>query len=382
MTRRAKLGSVVLLGAAGAALLGCSLLPVVAEGPPDPPQVVAAETLPLYDAMFQRTEGWTGADGAYSVPLGDGRILWLFSDTWVGRIGDKGHAGSAMINNSIAVQKRAEPNANLEFHYRTAAGKPESMFLPAGRKGFLWLVSGAMTEKGLYVFASQMEKTDGGGVFNFTQRGMVLLHVEKPAGDPLDWNVTQSALPFGKYAKGGNTVFGSAVVVEGKFAYVYGFREDWSRGLGGRSVVVARAPVGALGDFAQWRFYDGNAWTEKWDQATELFDGGATEYSVSFLPGLKKFVAVYTEVGFSPKVLARTSRTPWGPWSRPVTLFEAPEVQWHKTYFCYAGKAHPELAKRADELVITYVANATDFAQLVKDTRIYRPRFARVRLAE
>ena len=49
--------------------------------PPDPPAVVKAGPIPELDAKFQRTEGWIGGDGAFSVPISDKRTLWLFSDT-------------------------------------------------------------------------------------------------------------------------------------------------------------------------------------------------------------------------------------------------------------------------------------------------------------
>ena len=38
-----------------------------------------------WDKMFTRYEnGWTGADATYSVPLPDGRVLWMFGDTFIG----------------------------------------------------------------------------------------------------------------------------------------------------------------------------------------------------------------------------------------------------------------------------------------------------------
>ena len=47
--------------------------------------------------------------------------------------------------------------------------------------------------------------------------------------------------------------------------------------------------------------------------------------------------------------------------------------------FCYAAKGHPELSLTPDELIITYVANSTDFYKMAADARLYRPRFIRVR---
>ena len=61
-----------------------------------------------------------------------------------------------------------------------------------------------------------------------------------------------------------------------------------------------------------------------------------------------------------------------------MQVFRCPEVDWDPRVFCYAAKGHPELAAAADELVVTYMANATDFELLESDARLYRPRFLRV----
>ena len=45
------------------------------------PAELPGKPAPEWDAIFARKEGWTGADGCYSVELGDGRTLWLYSDT-------------------------------------------------------------------------------------------------------------------------------------------------------------------------------------------------------------------------------------------------------------------------------------------------------------
>ena len=75
------------------------------------------------------------------------------------------------------------------------------------------------------------------------------------------------------------------------------------------------------------------------------------------------YVAVYTEAGLSPRIVARTAAAPEGPWSAAVRLYECPEAGWDKNVFCYAAKAHPELAAAEDELVISYCANSFDFFQ-------------------
>src|SRR6516164_4041162 len=47
-----------------------------------------AEAMPEMDKLFRQTDGWIGADGAHSFSVTPQRTIWLFSDTWVGKIRD------------------------------------------------------------------------------------------------------------------------------------------------------------------------------------------------------------------------------------------------------------------------------------------------------
>ncbi len=172
--------------------------------------------------------------------------------------------------------------------------------------------------------------------------------------------------------------FGSAVMRDGDFVYIYGADEDWSKGMSGRSMIVARVPYKRITDFEQWRFFSDGNWLSCMTGISGLFNGTATEYSVCYQPAIKQYVVVYTENGLSKNILMRFSPTPVGPWSSAHKVYECTEVQWHNTYFCYAAKAHPEISKK-DELITTYVCNSTDFWKMAADARIYRPRFVKIK---
>jgi len=47
-----------------------------------------AKSAPEYDRLFQRTNGWIGADGDFTVSLTNKLTLWLFSDTFIGDVRD------------------------------------------------------------------------------------------------------------------------------------------------------------------------------------------------------------------------------------------------------------------------------------------------------
>jgi len=123
------------------------------------------ETLPRYDAAFQQASGWTGGDGAYSVALDDRRVLWLFGDTFVGRVQEAQRIDSRLINNSAAIQTGAEPAAAaLRFVYRTLPdGRPLAFLQPEDGVGWFWPYHGVRTPKGLFCscFRSKARRPSG-----------------------------------------------------------------------------------------------------------------------------------------------------------------------------------------------------------------------------
>jgi len=79
------------------------------------------------DAVFDRTSGWTGGDVCGTADLGHGRVLWLFGDTWIGKVAHGAHApGSRMVNNSLGL--------HVATAYFTYAAKGHA---PLSRRGEL-----------------------------------------------------------------------------------------------------------------------------------------------------------------------------------------------------------------------------------------------------
>jgi len=172
------------------------------------------------------------------------------------------------------------------------------------------------------------------------------------------------------------------VLLEGGYCYIYGTVDDAAGGVTVKHMIVARAPADRIGDFDSWRFFSGGNWVPEVDRAGRVCENVAGELSVSHQPAMGRYVLVYSEGGFSPNIVLRFSPRPEGPWGEPVVIYRCPEAGWDPRIFCYAAKGHPELAAAADELIVTYMANATDFALLESDARLYRPRFLRVTFSQ
>jgi hypothetical protein len=284
-----------------------------------------------------------------------------------------------VIRNSIAIQAiGTDGPGKIEFHWSETGGEPQDAFLPETGPGWLWPLSGERVGETLCLFFGQFVESDTD--LGFESWGCLLVRVSNPDDPPASWKAQQFKVPFFEHSRDGDLIFGVGCLSHGGFVYVYGIREDWTQGVEGRSVLVARTPLEAFeeADFSEWRFFAGNGWTDEVSHCAPLFDGAATEMSISYLPGQGRFLAVYSYCGLSDEILARLAWQPEGPWGKPMVLYRCPEVSWNKDYFCYAGKAHPELARAGNEVVITYAVNSWDLEDHHRDLRLYWPRFVRV----
>jgi Domain of unknown function (DUF4185) len=343
----------------------------------EPPVVKSATPAPELDALFQRADGWIGADGAYSVILSPKRTLWLFSDTWVGKVRDGRRTDATIVNNTVGVQEGAGGRVTYSVA-RGPDGKPAALIVPADGRGWFWLQAGAADRGRLSLFLNQVEKTDDKSVFGFRSVGLWLGTVADADKPPESWRVEQVKMPNAVFSKDRTLAWGAAVLRVGDDLYVYGTDERRGKASLDRQMVVARVPAASVGTFAAWRYFRDGVWGEDFRSVSPLAGDVATEYSVT--PFGKRYLAVYTERGLSPRIMGRTADRPWGPWSAPFLLYECSEMSRDKKVFCYAAKAHAALSSDQD-LVVSYVVNSLDFWQVAREARLYWPRFVRVRLA-
>jgi hypothetical protein len=349
-------------------VLACSSLPNV-----------VVEVLPQYDALFSNQDGWTGADGAYSVALTPDMTAWFFGDTWVGQIIAGRHANATLVNNSVAIQRGKIPaTAKVDFYYaRSDEGQPKSLFIPVDGRGWFWVFDGVMTPKGLYIFLMQIERTGRDTVFDFNVIGTWLGHVDNPKEPPTSWRVRQFKIPWTRISDSGSILFGSAILKVENFLYIYGTAEKIDSEGRRKHMILARAPLSGLADFALWRFYDQGSWVSDFTRASRLAENVSNEYSVNYLAALKQYALVYSQDGISKNILARLAPAPQGPFGDPILLYQCPEAEWDDTIFCYAAKGHTMFSEAPNQLVITYIANSLDFNKTASDARLYRPRFLR-----
>jgi hypothetical protein len=215
-------------------------------------------------------------------------------------------------------------------------------------------------------------------VFDFRSIGLWLGTVANAEQPPETWRVEQVKMPNTVFSDDRMLAWGAAVLRVGDDLYVYGTDERRGKGVPNRKMVVARVPAASVADFSAWRYFRDGSWGEDFRNPSPLAGGLASEYSVT--PLRDRYLAVYTDLGLSPRIMGRTADHPWGPWSEPTVLYECPEMGRDKRVFSYAAKAHPTLSS-GDDLIVSYVVNSYDFWQVARDAKLYWPRFVRVTLA-
>ncbi|OAI57105.1 hypothetical protein AYO47_08345 [Planctomyces sp. SCGC AG-212-M04] len=339
-----------------------------------------SEPAPEINAKFRSSEGWIGGDGAHSIDLGNNRTLWLFGDTFVGTIKDGWRSKSRIVHNSAGIQ--CSPDSPCTFVVRNDAnGKATDLIRPLDGRGWLWFQSGILVNDRLYLFLSQMDEPTEKARPQRTPLGQWLAIVENPQDDPREWCVNQVRIPFVSYSHSRDVTFGNAAVVEGKYLYVFG-NDDPARLITLNCfLTVARVPIDRIAEMSEWKFLRKGKWSRDFIHADRIAPFMSSDLSVSYMPGLKRYLMVYTDCDVSSRIVARTAPTPIGPWSLQELVHESRDAYGDSRLYCYAGKAHPSLSSDG-KLVISYLTSSTDTWQLATNPRLFWPMFVSVRMRD
>ena len=315
------------------------------------------------NSFFRNNKFWRGADGAATIDLENGKILWLFSDTFIDTDGNGRRTNSTMINNTLAIQDGYElSKSKISFYWKGKNKKPKAFFELPGKTWF-WTGHGTIVEDKLVIFLfEEKSSTEGLG---FETVGWTVAIIDNPNDEPEKWKI--------KYVKGSETfgiiVGSSAILKDSSFVYAFGVKEP-----GTHETYLLRFEIAKLtnGDLSGMEWWTENKWTKNITaepKSSKLFDG-QTEFSVHFDREIRKFIQIQT-YGFGQASIGyRIANQLQGPWSDPV-IFYATKLN-HEKEFSYTANAHPEL--KSNGIIVTYNINNFDFGQLVNDESIYFPK--------
>jgi hypothetical protein len=321
---------------------------------------------PEADKLFHSDPRWLGADAAYSIDLGHGRVLWMFGDTFVATKPGQTRATAAFVRNTVAIQTGYNPSsATIQFYWRTRRGHPTEIF-PSEGKLWMWPTSGFQVGGALILFCDRVVPDSSKNSLGFRLVGWIAYQVTNPDHEPSAWELKRIAGSEDK------VLISTAVLREGRYMYLLGEGNPEHELYLARMCVEAAAE-GKLDDLEWW---SGNDWQTGASSRRPLIRDGGTEASLQRDPRGDGFLEI-NSLGFGATDIGMR-RAPHleGPWTAPKKIYHPPESD-APDAFVYAGKSHPELI--GADLVVTYVANGDD-KRLATDMNIYFPRFVKVDL--
>jgi Domain of unknown function (DUF4185) len=328
---------------------------------------------------FNYSQGWLGADDAYSIPLGPGKSLWLFGDTFVGDQNTELRSqAKAMVRNSIGISVCAGvENCTMRYYWRhPETSKPRSFFDSRTDDLWYWPMDAFVVGKTLYVALLAVRNKPNAAptdVFGFEITGTKLAVVSNVHASPEKWR------PGIRDLTDSHLWTGISIVPETNHLIWY---TQVSRGEGQGYMTALRTPAAKFSTSpTAWEYLrnDGQ-WRPGFpgDDAMHVIDQPISEMSVRFHPAIHKWIALSIGPEFpSPRAVYRLADSPLGPWSAPQTILEFPEMKtskpgFDKDTFCYAVKEHTEFAD--DKIAMTYACNSMVVAKVKANMQIYRPR--------
>jgi len=290
-------------------LVGCGGGGSASTSAPPPPVTLPAT------GYFPYAQGWLGADGAYSIPIGAGQSLWFFADTFVGASSATTRSqATGLIHNTIGISTctgSAASDCTFQYYWPGIGTSQASPVFAAPGTDWFWPMDGFTYNGTLYLALMQMHATGTGGAFGFAYSGSQLASIANYKAPPSQWLITYQQLNTG-----GSAVPGVSIVANqgpggnpnpldplgASYAYFF-------TGVGTTPyLALLRIPLSDLNSLARpgnshWQYLNTSGTWEAWqDTATALpndnapvINPGATEMTVRYHSSTNQWIAVYPQ---------------------------------------------------------------------------------------
>lgn len=311
-----------------------------------------------YNQLFTRYSGWTGGDQGYSINLPDGRVVWLFGDSFFGPVNaDRSRPpGSQFVRNGYLVQNGAQ----LTELNQQVNGQWMPVVSPSDPDEWYWPGDGFVSGNTLYIFQQRfmLDPSQPAG-FNFAQTGVDVALFSLPGLQ------LQSVQPFNDDP---DVDWGTAVMEDGGFLYIYGTESIPFNKFAHVSRTALDAP------FQQMQYWDGTAWTSD-PQATARVRSGLSQ-AFSVFKHADRYYLLSQENVLGPDIFIWDAPSPKGPFTNKRKLYTTPQPPGTWTY---NAVAHPHTITPQGDLLLCYSINAMDFWRIFDNADLYRPIFLRAR---
>jgi hypothetical protein len=303
--------------------------------------------------------GWISGDNDPSVLLPDGRVAWIFNDSWLGT--PDPHSNSldvkGMYNNMIVVQE-GENRDSLRTLYGGTMQNPTALLKPEASENWYWIADGIIEDNKLKVLLQNWEGgSDGWPVFRNRAAVAVLSLPDLFVETIVELSYTRSDIP--------NCILEG----DGDYNYIYTVERITSFEWYTR---VARVPKGELESTAEWEFYtDEDTWaagdiTPK--RLTTVEPGSVVKL------GTDKFALVGIPQ-LSNRIELWFATAPEGPWGNKITVHRIPN---EPDVYAYLPHIHEETENNGVYTISHSVNTFDGIGHQIADKGTYIPYYVKV----
>lgn len=306
-----------------------------------------------FNQLFTRYSDWTGGDATYSIPLPDGRVLWLFGDSFLGTVKpDRSRPPTAFKRNAFVVQNGTD--------LLTLSGAPTAFLEPAEPGWWYWPGHGTAHGDTLQIVMFGFKSTGSGGAWDFAYASLdvatfhlpdfKLLSIERKTVDP-------------------TVNYGACILEDGGFTYLFGAEKVGFQ----KFMHVARVAGHDMN--GAWEYFDGTGWTTDAAASARVFANVSEQFSVFKNQG--KFYLLTQHHILGGEIYLYDSDKLTGGFDHKRTIYCTPQSQ-KPNLFTYNAFAHTEFSGNG-ELLVSYNVNSSVFGDLFKNADNYRPYFVRIK---
>jgi hypothetical protein len=289
--------------------------------------------------FFRREKGMIAADGGYTIPLSDGRVLWLFGDSYVDDLDPQTGTTPCLFgaNNSLLVQPKGD------WDWRHTITQPGSngtqSFFKAQPDNFIWPLDGFQHGDTVYVYCLNQHRT-GSGQYDMKDAGDTWAKIYIPTMRVVNYSPLQDFTGI---------TFGEGFIKDAGFVYTYGLAKN--------KIYAARFPENNPN--ARWLFWDGSNWQPDVKKCAAIADiPGFSMYMCKVKDRYVLFSAEFSLACDGGKAIYATSSTsPTGPFPPRKTIYTIPDKKQGHSPFFYGPLAHVEYINDKDELLMDYSIN-------------------------
>ena len=308
-------------------------------------------------SFFARTTGSVAFDQGNSIPLTDGRVLWVTQDAWYqGSLAPNGNLyGNHFISytNSIIIQPTAtnwSPSAPMMTADGRANGNIGNLIPKYPGKTWSWPSAGVQIGDDVYIHNREGQGlgTDDDHQSLFKLTPVTSTHWKTERTTPTGLTASEKLIG---YASG-------MVKANDGFVYVYGTRTDPNSFGSETFLYTARFPQD---NTQNWTFWNGSNWaaTASTAASAHIAKGQGTNF-VSYLNG--KYIFLTMDQGFfcgipSLNMYISTSSSPTGPFSPRKLVYSFTEFYKGKNARIYTPLIHAHANNSRNELLHTYSMN-------------------------